>query len=732
MLQVVCSPQRNVQELVGFLMARCNVSVKSFNSIKPYTRNQPTIIIGSQYGSVFEALTNEQPEHGKIKNNCLYVNDIKQLLRVPALVPQYERLIRQFITPVIEPDYSFTNIADTEQLDIALGKFTYDAPIAFDIETNGLYWQQADTRILCIVLAQLGQYTRSGQVEAICIDGTFLHSKLMNSHSLRWFFKRCTCLIAHNAAFDTTWLDALLHITAQARYDTMLMAFNVQNSVYRYSNGLKQLTELYFNVPDYGAQIKPYYTGKNKGMGFANVPYIMLADYAVKDVVYTALLYERLKPHTCDKQYQALYHSRYEIYTRLNRTGMGIDWWLTQQYKQWLTTIKLLHLRAIKKEVGKDLNPHSPKQLKEYLYGELKLPVQYGKNKKVTTNNLALQNLIDKNELPVLTLLGQYRKVSKVLGTYIAGIERLSNIGHTKMHETFKLTATVSGRIGSEVLLLLPRAYSVWGQIVKSCLQARPGFKFVNIDVSQLEVRVLAYLSQDEALIQAYEQGQDIHSNTARLIYGEDFTKQNRTDGKAAMFGYVYGASAMSLVYSNKMSIENARDLIAGFETAYSGVVKWVARVHERALSQGYIENEMGRRLDLGLITDKNVKNILRLAQNWLVQSFGSDIVQLAVQELVQKGAPIVLTVHDSIVLEVKQQELEYWIKQTVETMERYGNQWLASTCDYPKAVPYKVDVDAPCERLAEPVSYEQIKDVLLYDELWYQMISQDEEDFNE
>lgn len=728
MLQVICAADDTTQKLIQFLLYRCGVT--KFNSTKPYLRGEPTIIVGKQYGEVFTLFTGEEPTHGALKNKTLYLNDVKVVLRVPNLVPQYERFIRRLVTPVINPTYTLKNISTAEQLDIAVGSFDFCKPISFDIETNGLYWQHQDPKILCVVLAQLGQYTKCNTTIALCIDGLLLHRSDAAHTVLKWLFKKAQCLIAHNAAFDTAWLDALLHIDAEAHFDTMLMAFQVQGSVYRYSNGLKQLTEQFFNVEDYSKPLKPYITGaKNKGVGFANVPYDMLAQYAAKDVVYTALLYEQLRPH-CDYQmYMLLYHNRYSVYTQLNRRGLSIDWQLVQKYKTWLTAISTLHLSAIHREAGKELNPHSPKQLKEYLYDELKLPVQYNKDKKVTTDNKALQILIDrKPDLPVLVLLGQYRKLKKVLGTYIAGIERLSNIGHTKMHESFKHTATISGRVGSEVLLLLPRAATVWGKIVKSCLKAKPGYTFVQADVSQLEVRVMAYLSQDKKLIQAYQQGLDIHGQTAQAIYGDGYTKEQRSWAKGATFSNAYGGTATTLQRNLGISLQAARELYTSYLEEYSGVAVWIKKVHTQALADGYLVNEMGRRLDLGLITDKNVRSLQRLVQNWLIQSFGSDIVQVAVEQLVQSQVPVVLTVHDSVIAEVPIEKAEQYSMCIVEILEKVGNKWLASTEKYPMAVPFVVDVEKPTERLAAQVEYNDIKDALLYDELWEQMIEDNNE----
>lgn len=723
MYQIICSQDATTQQLIGFLRDRLDITA---NTVKPYTRGEPTVCVGKHYAPHFERVSGLTATHGAMAATppALYLDDVRKLLQVPALVPQYERLLRCFCCAAHVPHIEYADVRTLAALPATLATFDTSEPIAFDIETNGVYWQQSDPRVLCLVLAQ--------GTHAACIDGALLHNPVYGAPAracVQKWFDSCQCLVAHNASFDTVWLQQVLNITVSAHYDTMLLAFLAHNSVYRYSNGLKQLTEQYFNVPDYSAPIKKYTIGKNKGRGYENVPYDLLAEYAVKDVVYTAALFGvlRTRRHTPgNTTYTTLAHNRYETYTTLNQRGMSIDYDQVQMYKHWLTNISQAHLAAIHYEAGCELNPNSPKQLKEHLYERLGLPVQYGKNRKVTTNNAALQALIRANpDLPLLVLLGQYRKVNKVLGTYLAGIERLANQTRTKMHESFKLTATVSGRLGSEVLLLLPRAYSIWGQIVKSCLRAAPGHTFVNIDVSQLEVRVLAWLSQDATLLAAYRDGADIHSNTARAIYGDGFTKQHRTLAKAALFGYVYGASAWSMVHSNDMTYKDAKELIAGFEAAYPGVKRWVDQVHQTALNDGYVVNQMGRRLDLGLITDKNVGAIKRLTQNWLVQSFGSDIVQIAVHELVRQGAPIVLTVHDSVVLEVSTNELEYWQKKVVATMQRVGSEWLCDDTHH-HAVPYVVDTDQPSERLAPVVTYDTIKDTLLYDELWAQMVAHD------
>lgn len=720
-LQIICDNSVTTHEVARFLLARCGVH--DYNLTKPYSLNEPTIVCGKKYASVYEQLTGHTAKHGQISGGVGYVNDLLQLLSVPTLLPAYERVVKALTTPVIMPEYAIYSAHSLASMQAYLAAFDCSCPIAFDIETNGLYWQADNPGILCVVFAQK---KANGVWHTVCIDGNMVHTDKNAKICLQAFFDKCACLVAHNGMFDITWLSQVWGMEVVCHFDTMLMSFQNNLSILRYPNSLKKLTELFFNVPDYSAPLKPYITGKNKGRGFENVPYDMLEHYAIKDVVYTYLLYERM----CERSqyYQELYHNRLDIYANINMRGIGVDYPLVQKYTKWLEQISARHLCAIQECAGFPLNPNSPKQLKEYLYHTLSFPVQKGKDGKITTNNAALQVLIEEYpDNPVPTLVAQYRKVNKVLGTYMAGIERLTDTEGARLHESFKLTATISGRIGSEVLLLLPRASNVWGQIVKSCFVAKPGYTFLQCDVSQLEVRVMAYLSQDTKLIDAYRCGRDIHAETAQAIYGDNFTKAQRTLAKSATFSNAYGGTWSTLMRNNGMTKLAAQELYNKYLDTYKGVHKWIQKVHKEGLQNGYVVNEMGRRLDLGIISNANVASTKRLIQNWLIQSFGSDIVMLAIQELIARGVPIVLTVHDSVIAEVPIDKYDYYRDIITGVMESVGNKWLASTEAYPLSVPFVVDVDAPTDRLSPPCDYNDIVDTLLFDELWALMVEDEE-----
>lgn len=695
------------------------------STLRKPVQDSSVVLIGKEMKALFSKVTGLKAEHGTVGNSLqsgktvLYLNTLKQLLSIPSLLPQYVAHLRK-LHPVMMPGYQILECRTFQQVVEALQMLDKTSPTAFDIETNGLYWQHKDARTLCIVLAQEGV--------GIWIDGSLLNA-LDICHVLQRFFDTASCLIAHNATFDEMWLRKINGIKVRNTFDTMLMAYLVFNSVNRIRHGLKDLTQWYFNVDDYSRLIKKYTTGKNAGKGFENVPESLLIEYAIKDVVYTLMLWEKLTDHEeFDMEvFYSLVSVRSQMYQDVSERGIGLDIEQVSEYEGWLVELLDRHKEMLHQYVD---NPSSPKQIASYLYDTLKLPQQVHKGK-VTTNNAAIDKLLTiepNNEF--LLLLAQYRKLTKVLGTYMAGIRRLANVDQTRLHEVFKLHATVSGRLGSEVLLLLPRATNVWGKMVKSCFKARPGHVFLQADVSQLELRVLAYLSQDQGLLQVYENDLDLHSMVAKSLFGEDFTKEQRTMCKAVNFGKAYGAQYYSYVGKHGLDDRGARELFESYDRAYPQLARWTQRVHREALSQGYIESETGRKLHLGIVSDRNVNAVKRLVQNWVVQSFGSDIVQFGVEVLWKHyNAPIVLTVHDSVILECPVTTVQYWQKTVDRVMTDIGNEWLAACETHPRAVPFKLDVETPIARLAPQVTVSELRSAMVLDEYWDFLVEEDNEE---
>ncbi len=341
---------------------------------------------------------------------------------------------------------------------------------------------------------------------------------------------------------------------------------------------------------------------------------------------------------------------------------------------------------------GEKFNISSPKQLGEILFEKMGLP--HGKKTKTgySTNAEVLESLIDYD--PIIELVLNYRTLTKLSSTYATGL--LKVIGEDgRVHTTYKQTETRTGRISSaEPNIQNIPVRTELGREFRRFFVAEKGYKFVDADYSQIELRLLAHISDDETMIDAFRSGEDIHTITASQVFNQPpewVTPEMRSSAKAVNFGIVYGIGAFSLSKDIGVSVKQADEYIKAYLAKYRGVARYMDETPENAKKAGYVTTMFGRRRYIPELSMSN-KNIQalgkRIAMNTPIQGTAADIIKLAMVKVyarLKKELPearLILQVHDELIVEAKECDAEKAAQILREEMENVAKLSVPLTAD--------------------------------------------------
>jgi DNA polymerase I len=340
---------------------------------------------------------------------------------------------------------------------------------------------------------------------------------------------------------------------------------------------------------------------------------------------------------------------------------------------------------------GRAFNVHAPRQLEVLLFDELGLkPLKRTKTAR-STDAATLESLAEQHALPGLIL--EIRQLAKLKGTYIDALPALVNATTGRVHTTWQQTVAATGRLSSvEPNLQNIPVRSELGRSIRSAFVAPPGCSLVSADYSQIELRVLAHLSQDPVLLSAFRNGQDVHTRTAMEVFGvaeDGVTSEMRRRAKAVNFGVIYGQGESGLAKSLGISRGEAARFISAYFERYSGVRTFMDRILNAARAGEGVRSLFGRQRCLPDITDGNRAKRLaaeRVAMNMPIQATAADLLKramIALGQPVTPGTRLVLTVHDELVFEVPNEQLDRAKASIREAMQNV----------YPLDVPLVVDV---------------------------------------
>jgi DNA polymerase-1 len=360
-----------------------------------------------------------------------------------------------------------------------------------------------------------------------------------------------------------------------------------------------------------------------------------------------------------------------DVLFTMERNGVLLDVQLLEQQSRELG-IKMMGLeQAVHQQAGQPFNLNSPKQLQEILFEKHKLPVKKKTPSGVpSTDEDVLQELALDHPLPKLIL--EYRGLSKLKSTYTDKLPRMVNARTGRVHTNYAQAVAITGRLSSnDPNLQNSPVRTAEGRRIREAFIAPPGSVIVSADYSQIELRIMAHLSQDQGLLRAFAAGEDVHRHTAAEIFGVEsavVASEQRRYAKVINFGLIYGMSAFGLAAQLGIERSAAQQYMERYFLRYPGVKDYMERTRESARSLGYVETVFGRRLYLPEIKASNParrQGSERAAINAPMQGTAADLIKLAmiaVQEWISASrlkSRLIMQVHDELVLEVPESEVD-------------------------------------------------------------------------
>ena len=416
------------------------------------------------------------------------------------------------------------------------------------------------------------------------------------------------------------------------------------------------------------------------GKGAARIPFPQVAieqatSYAAEDADCTLRVNEALRPRLAaeprlDTLYRDLELPVAELLFRMERHGVLIDAGLLAKQSEELGRQMLALEQEVHALAGQPFNLNSPKQLAEILFGRQQLPVvKKTPSGTPSTDEEVLEKLAEDYPLPKKIL--EYRSLAKLKGTYADKLPRMINPATGRVHTSFGQAVAVTGRLSSnEPNLQNIPIRTAEGRRIRAAFIARPGWQIVSADYSQVELRIMAHLSGDPRLLEAFAGGEDVHRATAAEVFGvpaEDVSSEQRRAAKAINFGLIYGMSAFGLAKQIGVERSAAQAYMDRYFARYPGVARYMEDTRADAREKGYVETVFGRRLWLPEIRSSNAarrQGAERAAINAPMQGTAADLIKramIAVQRWMdarQMQSLLVLQVHDELVLEAPENEV--------------------------------------------------------------------------
>ena len=487
--------------------------------------------------------------------------------------------------------------------------------------------------------------------------------------------------IGQNIKFDES-IFARHGIELQGvEFDTMLLSYTL-NSTGRHN--MDDLAKRYLGHETIEFES---IAGKGKGqLTFNQIPLEQATEYAAEDADVTMKLQQVLwlklqEEPTLVELYKTMELPLLHVLSRMERTGVLIDSdALFIQSNEIATRLTALEEQAYEL-AGQPFNLASTKQLQEILFDKLGLPVLQKTPKGApSTNEEVLEELAYSHELP--KILVEHRGLSKLKSTYTDKLPQMVNSQTGRVHTSYHQAVTATGRLSSSDpnLQNIP-IRNEEGRRIRQAFIAREGYSIVAADYSQIELRIMAHLSGDQGLINAFSQGKDIHRSTAAEIFGvslDEVTSEQRRNAKAINFGLIYGMSAFGLSRQLGISRPDAQKYMDLYFQRYPGVQQFMTDIREKAKAQGYVETLFGRRLYLPDINSSNAmrrKGAERVAINAPMQGTAADIIKRAmikIDEVIRHDPDIemIMQVHDELVFEVRSEKVEFFREQIKQHME--------------------------------------------------------------
>ncbi|GAB4172804.1 MAG: DNA polymerase I [Wenzhouxiangellaceae bacterium] len=556
--------------------------------------------------------------------------------------------------------------------------------VAFDTETTSL--EPLDADLVGIAFA-----VRAGHAWYVPLAHADAQSELTAAEAL----KRLSPLlvsdapekVAQNAKYDLNVLQRAGIVLGGLAHDTMLESYCLNATAGRHDLDSLAARYLQRRVTSYSD-----IAGKGKNqLRFDQIELEQAADYAGEDAEVCLALHQRLWPEiekipgVCSV-YREIEVPLIEVLARMERTGVLVDRARLEQHSRELTR----RLEALERQAwalaGGEFNLGSPKQLQEILFDRLGIPVGRKTPKgQPSTAEDVLADLAREHELPRVIL--EYRSLAKLKNTYTDSLPKKIRPDTGRVHTHYHQAVAATGRLSSSDpnLQNIPIRTDE-GRRIRKAFIAPDGWLLLAADYSQVELRIMAHLSGDERLLEAFARGEDIHRATAAEVFGkrpDEVTADERRSAKAINFGLMYGMSAFGLARQLETDRSTAAEYIERYFERYPGVKRYMDQTRALARRQGYVETLFGRRLWLPEIRSRNRQRqqaAERAAINAPLQGTAADIIKRAMIDVdrwlveEQLEARLVMQVHDELVLEVRDDVADEVRTGVIQRMSRAAN----------------------------------------------------------
>jgi DNA polymerase I len=473
--------------------------------------------------------------------------------------------------------------------------------------------------------------------------------------------------IGHNLKYDVMLLEQEGVAVAGRLYDTMIAAYLLNPN--KAGHSLEEVSFEYLS-----SKKKSFVEVLKKRKSFAEVTIEEATAYAAEDAALSLelrdVLFEKLRGEGLEKVYQDIEMPLIEVLVGVEKAGIKVDAVLLKD----LADEMAIEIESIQKRIfflaGEEFNINSPKQLSKILFQSLGLNPSKRTKTGFSTGVDVLEELAEHHDLPMEVL--HYRSLTKLKTTYLDVLPSLVNPETGRVHTSFNQTATATGRLSSSD----PNLQNIpirgeWGKRIRQAFVAEEGNLLLSADYSQVELRVLAHISGDEGLREAFHKGLDIHSRTAAELFGVPFdevTPEMRRTAKTVNFGVIYGISAFGLSETLNIERGDAQKYINQYFDRHPGVRKYTERVLEEAKERGCVATLFGRKRPVPELKSHN-KNTRqqgeRLAVNSPIQGTAADIIKIAMIRIWKRfqeeavRAKMILQVHDELLFEFQEHELE-------------------------------------------------------------------------
>ena len=578
---------------------------------------------------------------------------------------------------------AYTTILDREAFDLWLNKLEQAELFAFDTETTSLNYMQAELVGMSFSVAEgeaaylpvAHDYPDAPEQ----LDRNYVLSKIKPLLESEQHKK-----VGQHLKYDKNVLANYDIDLRGIAYDTMLESYVLNSVATRHD--MDSLSSYYLGHSTISFESV---AGKGaKQLTFNQIPLEQAAPYAAEDADITLRLHNTLWPQIKLDEGLSRVLSDIEVplasvLAKMEQQGVLIDSQLLLQQSQDLA-VRIMQLeKEVHEMAGETFNLGSTKQLQEILFNKLSLPALKKTPKGApSTSEEVLQELALTYPLP--KLLMEYRGLTKLKNTYTDKLPKMINPRTGRVHTSYHQAIAATGRLSSTDpnLQNIP-IRTAEGRKVRQAFVANPGYKIVAADYSQIELRIMAHLSADEGLLRAFSQGKDVHKATAAEVFGvslDEVTSDQRRSAKAINFGLIYGMSAFGLAKQLNIPRHDAQTYMDRYFARYPGVLTYMEETRVAAKEKGYVSTVFGRRLYLPDINASNGlrrKGAERAAINAPMQGTAADIIKQAmlvvakwIDSLNNDNIKMIMQVHDELVFEIKEQNVDEYKTKICELME--------------------------------------------------------------